>query len=92
MDSDAWPRRRTPASRVSGWRAPWFEERATGLAFTGRRYTTPWSSMPSATLTKPAMFAPTMRLPGLPVSRSVPGILLDGGHDVAETRTASSRG
>jgi hypothetical protein len=30
------------------------------------RYTTPWSSIAPATFTKPAMFAPTTRLPGCP--------------------------
>src|SRR5262249_52582227 len=34
-------------------------------------YTTPWSSIASATLTKPAMFAPTTRLPGWPYSSAV---------------------
>jgi hypothetical protein len=34
-------------------------------------YTTPWSSMASATFTNPAMFAPTTRLPGCPYSAAV---------------------
>src|SRR5439155_3436917 len=34
-------------------------------------YTTPWSSIASATFTKPVMFAPTTRLPGCPYSAAV---------------------
>ncbi len=35
------------------------------------RYTTPWSSIASATFTNPAIFAPTTRLPGCPYSAAV---------------------
>ena len=50
-------------------------------------YTTPWSSMASATFTKPAMFAPTTRLPGCPVLfRSVPCVFEDRRHDVSQPR------